>query len=876
MILIDGNSIANRAFYALPPLTNAKGQYTNAVFGFTNMLLKILEEENPTYILVAFDAGKIVFRHKDYEEYKGTRQKTPSELKEQFPLIKEVLDSFGIKRFELEGYEADDIIGTLSLIADKEGKEVKIVTGDKDMLQLVSDHVTVGLTRKGITEIEWYDRVGIKEKYGLTPDQIRDLKGLMGDTSDNIPGIPGVGEKTALKFLHEFGSVEGLIANIDQLKGKMKEKVEENKHLAILSKELATIYREVPLELTIEDTRYKGYEDKQLRKIFMELEFRSLIDRIVPDQVEEVKQVQEDIKYSQVTLKNMDEVEELLSSPAAVVVELDGENPHRSSLVGVTIASEKGILAITPDVLIKWERLKAWLEDDAIEKWTYDGKRAMVSLAKLGITLRGVTFDHLIAAYLINPSAPEYELALVTREFGGYMLPTDDEIYGRGAKRRLPEGEELFRHLAHKANAIRLTKSAVEKELEAKEVAELFSSLELPLSSVLAKMEIAGIRVDRGRLEEMGKELELRIDQLTEEIYKEAGEEFNINSTKQLGEILFERLGLPPIKKTKTGYSTDADTLEKLQHHHEIIPKLLHYRTLVKLKSTYVEGLLKEIHDEDGKIHTSFNQSIAATGRLSSIEPNLQNIPIRIEEGRRIRQVFVPSEKDWVILAADYSQIELRILAHLSNDKNLVDAFQKDMDVHTRTAMDVFGVDKDQVTSNMRRQAKAVNFGIVYGISDYGLSQNLGISRKEAAEFIERYFSIYEGVKTYMEEIVQIARKQGYVTTLLNRRRYLPEILDRNFNRRSFAERTAMNTPIQGTAADIIKKAMVILDEKMVDMGLTSRMLLQVHDELVFEVPPHEIEIMKRLVPEVMEHAIELNVPLKVDVSLGPTWYEAK
>jgi len=882
LVLVDGNSIAYRAFFALPALTNSKGQYTNAAYGFTNILLKILDEEKPTHILIAFDAGKTVFRHKDFEQYKGTRQTTPPELREQFPMIRDLLDAYGICRYELEGYEADDIIGTISLLAEKEGIPTRIVTGDKDMLQLISPHVQVGLTRKG-SDIEWYDEAALWERYNLRPDQIRDLKGLMGDTSDNIPGIPGVGEKTALKFLYEYETVEGLLANIDKLKGKIKEKVEENKHLAILSKELATIYRDVPTELTIDSLRYEGYDADKVRKILMELEFRSLLNRINSDESatdEAAKEIGSksyaEITFIQATEENADQLEEYLTSPAAIHVEIDGTNPHRSPIIGMTIASEIGIIAVSPEMIKRWDRLMHWLQDDRQAKWAYDGKAAIVALHKLGIELKGVEFDLLLAAYLINPSAPEYHLDQIVAETGKYALPMDDEVYGKGAKRKLPEAEVLFRHLAHKAKAILLSKAALEEQLEEREVGGLYYDLELPLSRVLASMEIAGISVDRNRLIEMGKELDYEIERLTNEIYRIAGCEFNINSTKQLGEILFERLGLPPIKKTKTGYSTDADTLEKLQYQHEIIPNLLHYRTLVKLNSTYVEGLLKEIHDEDGKIHTSFNQSIAATGRLSSIEPNLQNIPIRIEEGRRIRQAFVPSEKDWLILAADYSQIELRILAHLSGDKNLIEAFKNDMDIHTRTAMDVFGVSADQVTSLMRRQAKAVNFGIVYGISDYGLSQNLGITRKEAAQFIERYFTIFSGVKTYMEEIVQTARKQGYVTTLLNRRRYLPEIMDRNFNRRSFAERTAMNTPIQGTAADIIKKAMVLMDEKMRELKVKSRMLLQVHDELVFEVPSDELEVMKQLVPDVMEHALTLSVPLKVDVSYGPTWYEAK
>lgn len=877
LVLIDGNSVAYRAFFALPPLHNAKGQFTNAVYGFTNILLKILAEEKPTYILVAFDAGKTVFRHQKYEHYKGTREKTPSELREQFPMIRNLLDAFPIKRLEIDGYEADDIIGSISRIAEAEGIHTRVVTGDKDLLQLVSPQVEVGLMRKG-SDIEWFDEEGIREKYNLRPDQIRDLKGLMGDTSDNIPGIPGVGEKTALKFLYEYETVEGLLQNIDKLKGKMKEKVEENQSLALLSKELATIIREVPMELELKETKYDGYDLDAVSKVFLEYDFRSLLNRIQAERPDGGDQAieQVDIAYTEVTEANKQELSSALITPAAIHVELSGDNPHRSEIVTLSIANENGIYHIEPNILTNWSQLHEWLKDEQQIKWIYDGKAAIVALQGLGIELNGVAFDPLIAAYLLNPSLSDYPLSRIVTDFGGYPLLSDDDVYGKGAKRKLPEGSALLKHLSHKVMAIWKSKELMEEELKDKELTQLFFDLELPLSRVLAKMELTGIRVNREHLVEMGKQLEIEIELLTKEIYSQAGTEFNINSPKQLGEILFDKLGLPPVKKTKTGYSTDAETLEKLQDQHEIVAHLLHYRTLVKLNSTYVEGLIKEIHEYDGKVHTTYNQALAATGRLSSIDPNLQNIPIRIEEGRRIRQAFVPSEPDWFILAADYSQIELRVLADISKDQNLIDAFQKGMDIHTRTAMDVFSVNAAEVTANMRRSAKAVNFGIVYGISDYGLSQNLGITRKEAAQFIETYFSVFGGVKAYMEDIVQVARKQGYVTTLLNRRRYLPEIMDRNFNLRSFAERTAMNTPIQGTAADIIKKAMVSMDEELHKAGLRSRMLLQVHDELVFEVPPEELEQMKELVPRVMENAIQLSVPLKADVSYGATWYDAK
>ncbi|CCQ93602.1 DNA polymerase I [[Clostridium] ultunense Esp] len=894
LILMDGNSIANRAFYALPPLTNGKGEYTHAVYGFTMMLLRVLEEEKPTHLLIAFDAGKEVFRHQTYEAYKGTRQKSPDELKEQFPRLKEIVDAFRIRRLEKEGYEADDLIGTISLLAEREGLSTKILTGDKDFLQLISDHIEVGLTRKGISEIEWFNRESLREKMGLTPAQIIDLKGLMGDSSDNIPGIPGVGEKTALKFLQQYGSVEGLLDHLHELKGKMKEKVEENRQLALLSKDLATIRRDVPIEIDVNELAWSGYDYSAVRALFLELDFRSLLDRIHPSvmayerpapegnlsisaaQGDEGGGAENDATgYHLLQAEKLQEGETYLTPKAALHVELDGLNPHRSSVLAISIASEKGVLLVPPSLAKKWEPFRHWLEDEKMEKWLFDGKQGEIALAYLGFFMKGITYDALLAAYLLDPTSPPTEVAGIARK-GGLHLPEDEEIYGKGAKWRLPEEQVLYKHAAEKASVLWKTHDLIIRELHEKDLLSLYLQLELPLSRVLAKMEWIGIRVDRERLWSMGEELDQELEKTTKEIYRLAGTEFNINSTKQLGEILYEKLGLPPLKKTKTGYSTDADTLEKLQDYHEIIPILLHYRMLGKLKFTYIEGLMKEIDERDGKIHTTFNQALTATGRLSSNEPNLQNIPIRVEEGRRIRQAFIPSEPGWKILSSDYSQIELRVLAHISQDENLIAAFQKGLDIHTATAMEVFGVGEGEVTPRMRRQAKAVNFGIVYGISDYGLSQNLNISRKEAADFIERYFSVYRGVKRYMEEIVAQARKQGYVTTLLNRRRELPEILDRNFNRRSFAERTAMNTPIQGTAADIIKKAMILLDEEMKRQRVRSRMLLQVHDELVFEVPEEELEQMTEMVRRIMENAMELSVPLRVDIHHGLTWYDAK
>ncbi|SFJ14710.1 DNA polymerase I [Paenibacillus sp. UNC496MF] len=882
-VLIDGNSIIYRAFFAMPPLTNSAGLHTNAVYGFTTMLLKLLEEEKPTHMLVAFDAGKTTFRHEGYEDYKGGREKTPPELSEQFPVLKELLRSFGISQYELPGYEADDIIGTLSRLADEQGVETVVVSGDKDMLQLASDHVTIALTRKGVSEVERYDPAEIDAKYGLKPLQIIDLKGLMGDTSDNIPGIPGIGEKTALKLLHEFGSVEGVLENTAELKGKMREKVETHRDSAVMSKKLATIYREVPLEKRTDELVYGGYDAQTLADNFRKLEFKSLLERLALPEAAgaDAAAVAAAATYDVVSAGEMPaaELTALLAASESVYIEAIGDNPHQARLIGLAVAAGDRIAVATYDDLMD-ERtaapLRDWLADAQAPKRGYDLHKAELALGWAGIPLCGIRFDALLAAYLLDPTESSQTLAALIQRFGLAAIQTDEAVYGKGARLQVPAGEALANHLAAKADAVRRLVPLLSAELGKGNMTKLNDELELPLAVVLAGMEKQGIQVNPGVLEELGAELERGIAQYMSDIYSHAGMEFNIHSPKQLGEVLFEKLGLPVIKKTKTGYSTDAEVLEKLEPYSEIVKLILHYRQLTKLQSTYVEGLLKEIRRDTGKVHTYYRQTIAATGRLSSQFPNLQNIPIRLEEGRRIRKAFVPSEAGWSILAADYSQIELRVLAHISGDARMKQAFIEDTDIHTKTAMDVFGVTADNVDANMRRQAKAVNFGIVYGISDFGLSNNLGISRKDAARFIEQYFAVFEGVRAYMDNIVAQARKDGYVTTLLERRRYLPEIKASNFNLRSFAERTAMNTPIQGTAADIIKLAMVKMDAELGARKLRSRMLLQVHDELVFEVPADELELMKTLVPDVMERAIELDVPLRADVSYGDNWYEAK
>ncbi len=801
-------------------------------------------------------------------------QRTPPELSEQFPFLRNLLDAYGIKRYELENYEADDIIGTLATKAEKEDFEVLVVSGDKDLTQLSTDKTTVAITRKGITEIESYTPEHIKEKYGLQPKQIVDMKGLMGDQSDNIPGVPGVGEKTAIKLLKEFHTMENLLEHIDQVGGKkLKEKLTEHKDLAIMSKELATIMKEAPIDVSIDELLYEGYEPEALTSLFKELGFHSLLDKVEGAEAIEEEEIKE-ISYEIVDTIT----DEIFADESSLYIEILEDNYHTGEIIGFGLTNQNGHYFIPTELALQSEAFKKWASDESKKKRVYDGKRSIVSLKWHGVDLNGIDFDLLLVSYLLNPSESSDDFAGVARRHHYTDVQTDEAVYGKGAKRKIPNEQILAEHLARKAIAIDALYAQCLKELEENEQTDLFYDLELPLSIILAEMEYTGVKVDTARnpSQEMQIELAERLKEIERRIYTLAGDEFNINSPKQLGVVLFEKLGLPVLKKTKTGYSTSADVLEKLAESHEIIPEILHYRQLGKLQSTYIEGLLKVVHKDTNKVHTRFNQALTSTGRLSSTDPNLQNIPIRLEEGRKIRQAFIPSEKDWVIFAADYSQIELRVLAEIAQDKGLQEAFQHDMDIHTKTAMDVFHVTADEVDGNMRRQAKAVNFGIVYGISDYGLSQSLGITRKEAGKFIDRYLESFSGVKHYMEDIVQEARENGFVSTLLHRRRYIPEITSRNFNIRSFGERTAMNTPIQGSAADIIKKAMIEMAARLKKEQLQTRLLLQVHDELIFEAPKDEINKLKEIVPEVMEQALTLSIPLKVDYAYGPTWFDAK
>lgn len=875
LVLIDGNSLSFRAFYALPLLSNKAGIHTNAILGFAKLLEKIIREEQPTHFLVAFDAGKTTFRHSKYSEYKGGRQKTPPELSEQFPYIRQLLDAYHIKHYELENYEADDIIGTLSKEADQNDFETIIVTGDRDLTQLATQNVTIYYTKKGVTDVDHYTPEFIAEKYnGLKPIQIIDMKGLMGDSSDNIPGVAGVGEKTAIKLLNQFDSVEGVYENIDKVSGKkLKEKLELSHEDALMSKELATINRHSPIEVTLSDTKLSDIKDNHEKiELFKKLEFKQLladIDNEASEFEQEQKQVSFDIlpTFEYVDFNHLDE--------AVIHFEIDGSNYLKDDILKFGFYDKERYIVVDADNIKDYPKLIKWLENENSKKVVYDAKKTFVIAHRLNITIQNIVFDAMLASYIIDPSRTIDDVYSVVTNYHQTYVKEDVSIYGKGKKRQVPNAEILNTHIASITKSIDAVKPLMEKELESHQQMNLLKDLELPLARILSKMEEIGIYTDINDLQRMQQELQEKLELLVQRIHDAAGEEFNINSPKQLGVVLFETLKLPVIKKTKTGYSTAVDVLEQLQNEHPIINDILEYRQLAKLQSTYVEGLQKVISN-DKRIHTRFNQTLAQTGRLSSVDPNLQNIPIRLEEGRKIRKAFKPSSEDSVILSADYSQIELRVLAHITQDDSLKEAFIHGQDIHTATARKVFGVEAEEVTDLMRRQAKAVNFGIVYGISDYGLSQSLNITRKEAKIFIDDYLASFPGVKQYMSDIVKDAKANGYVETLLHRRRYIPDITSRNFNLRGFAERTAMNTPIQGSAADIIKLAMVEFDKQVQHTSYKAKLLLQVHDELIFEVPKSEVEEFSLFVEDIMEHALDLDVPLKVDSNYGPTWYDAK
>ncbi|HFI0288969.1 TPA: DNA polymerase I [Streptococcus suis] len=873
LLLIDGSSVAFRAFFALyhqiDRFKSPTGLHTNAIYGFHLMLDHMMKRIEPTHILVAFDAGKTTFRTEMFADYKAGRAKTPDEFREQFPFIRQMLDAMGIKHYELSQYEADDIIGTLDKMAERTDIpfDVTIVSGDKDLIQLTDENTVVEISKKGVAEFEEFTPAHLMEKMGITPTQFIDLKALMGDKSDNIPGVTKIGEKTGLKLLTEFGSLEGIYEHIDSMKAsKMKENLIADKEKAFLSRTLATIDTQAPIEIGLDDIVYQGPRIEELGQFYDDMGFKQLRAQLgtTNTQEEEVLDFQIVSEVSSAMFKK----------DQFFYFEILGENYHREEVVGLAWGDKDGIYVGGPELLDS-PVLKDFLEHQPIK--TYDFKRGKVLLARKGIDLPPATFDSRLAKYLLS-TVDDNALTTIAHLYGQTSLIPDEAIYGKGAKLALPERDVFFPHLARKVQVLLETEAPMLAKLEENQQSDLLFEMELPLANVLAKMEIAGIKVKVETLKAMQAENEVLIEQLTKEIYELAGQEFNINSPKQLGTILFEDMGLPLeyTKKTKTGYSTAVDVLERLAPIAPVVSKILDYRQITKLQSTYVIGLQDAIL-EDGKIHTRYVQDLTQTGRLSSTDPNLQNIPVRLEQGRLIRKAFVPSLENSVLLASDYSQIELRVLAHISQDQHLIEAFQQGADIHTSTAMRVFGIEKaEDVTPNDRRNAKAVNFGVVYGISDFGLSNNLGISRKEAKNYIDTYFERFPGIKDYMETIVREARDKGYVETLYKRRRELPDINSRNFNVRNFAERTAINSPIQGSAADILKVAMINLDKALTDAGLSTRMLLQVHDEIVLEVPMAELETVKAMVKETMESAIQLSVPLIADENEGETWYEAK
>ena len=870
IILLDGNSLSYRAFYAMPALQNKSGLYTNSVYGFTLMLERMLEDIKPKYALVAFDKGKQTFRHKTYQDYKGTRDKTPSELVEQFGYVRELLDSYGIKYEEHFDYEADDIIGSYAKLAEKAGLEVIIISGDKDLTQLASDNITIYYTRRGVTEVDHYTPEFINEKYGLSPEQIIDMKGLMGDKSDNIPGIAGIGEKTAIKLLAEYKTVENVLDNIDNISGKkLKERLAEGKEDALLSKELATIFTEVPVENKLEDLTFSENRSKK-KELFEKLEFVSFLKKLAENDDVDVDAKEE----KELEIINADEKTELSFENSSLHIECFTEDYHNSDVVNIAVYKDENVYIFSEDNFFENKFVRNYLESD-VEKVVYDYKKILYIAKRNGISdIAGNVFDVKIAAYLLDVTV-KTELDKIVFNTLGNIIKSEEEIYGKGVKRTLPTNEILYPYLAQVVKSIFDLKEIQSARLKEENMDSLYKNIEIKVARVLANMEFEGIHVSKKALEKMSDELDERIKILEASIHTLAGSEFNIASPKQLGIVLFEDLGLPPVKKTKTGYSTSVEVLEQLQHSHEIIPLIMEYRVLTKLNSTYAKGLVKDI-TRKGKIHTRYEQTLTQTGRLSSVNPNLQNIPTRIEEGKKIRKAFIPASDDRVILSIDYSQIELRVLAHMAQDKGMIDAFTHDLDIHTKTASEVNGVSLDEVTPTMRREAKAVNFGIVYGISDFGLSNNLGITRKRAKEFIDKYLETFSGVNKYMTDIVEFAKEHGYVETLYNRRRALPEINAKNKIVASLNARLAMNTPIQGTAADIIKLAMINAFDYIEKTKVDAKLLLQVHDELIFDVNKDVVDEFTIEMVKIMEEAVELDVKLKAEASSGSSWYDTK
>lgn len=864
LILIDGNSLLFKAFYATSYtgnyMVNRNGIPTNGVYGFARMVDKILDN-NPKYVIVAFDYGKKTFRNELLDTYKAQRKETPEELIPQFSLAREYLTAHNITWYEVEGFEGDDIIGTLVNFGEKNNLKVSVYTGDKDAFQLISPQTTIYRTVKGVTELDIYNEQTLLDKYGLKPDQIRDFLGLMGDTADNIPGIKGVGEKTALKLLHQYETIEGLEEHQNELKGKMGEKIRAGMEDALMSKKVATILRDVPLDVDLKKAEYEGYDYDTLKSFYETYDMNSLVKSMTIEAAPK----------KELKLEIVDHMPEI-TKDSAVYASIYDTNYHRSIILGYGIYNDEQAYFISYENALKDESFLAYLKDETKKKYGYDIKSAVIGSRWNGVEINGYTFDLSLASYVLEPAIKE-ELKYVCTHFDYDGVMYDEEVFGKGAKKHIPNDALLAQHTVSKAKAIYELKDVVTKELKDKKQYELYEDIELPVTRILGEMEFAGTEIDLDVLKEMDEAFDETIEKLSNDIYRISGTTFNISSPKQLGQVLFEDLGLKGGKKTKTGYSTSQDVLEKIIDAHPVVPLVLEYRMLTKLSSTYLKGLQEQVFP-DNKIHTIYKQTLTHTGRLSSVDPNLQNIPVRSEEGKLIRKAFV--SHNGYLVSFDYSQIELRILAHMAHVTNLIDAFNQGKDIHRHTAALVFGVKDEEVTPQMRSQAKAVNFGIIYGMSEFRLSKDIGMSIAEARNFINKYFETYPEVKTYMDEVVEVCKKQGYVSTLLNRKRYIPTINDKNFMVRQQAQRYAMNTPIQGTGADILKLAMIEVDKALKVHHLKSQMILQVHDELIFDVFEDELEEVMSLVKEKMENCIKMDVPLIVEGNYAKNWCELK
>lgn len=877
LIIIDGNSIINRAFYALPDMSNSEGLKTNAVYGFTRMLFKIIDDYKPTHISVAFDKKAPTFRHQEFADYKAGRKKMPDELRQQLEPLKELLDAFNIHRMEMAGYEADDLIGTVSKIGEDNDYTVYIVTGDKDAIQLASNKTTTLITKKGVGEVEEYNYDSVIERYEMTPTQFIDLKGLMGDKSDNIPGVPGIGEKTGIKLIKEFSSIENLIENTDQLKGSVKKKIEENKEQAIFSKKLATIIRDVPIEINLDELSYGDYDRSKVIEEFKRFGFNTLIKQVMD--MDGDGSTEEEVALNIRHLDNIEEFKKEVENNKKLYIKTVsrvGNILDKKILYVFVTTNGEDIYYIKEDEL---DLIKDIISNEEIKKIGYNLKDDYLALKPYNIEIKNLYFDITIAEYLIDSkSSTSYECSAIAMKYLTRKVKSEEDLLGKGAKAKKFQDldlEELSTYFATILNVVYSVSTMMEKTVKEMDMEYLFYDVEMPLVEVLGSMEYEGMKVDRNQLNELGEKFKGIITKLEEEIFELAGEKFNINSPKQLGVILFEKLELPVVKKTKTGYSTNADVLEKLRDKHEIIDKITEYRQIVKLNSTYVEGLVGIINPISGRIHSSFNQTITTTGRISSTEPNLQNIPVKTEVGREIRKVFI-ADDNCKLVDADYSQVELRVLAHMSEDEHMIEAFQNDEDIHAKTASQIFGVDINEVTSLQRSEAKAINFGIVYGKTDFGLSQDLNIPVAKAKAYIDSYFENYSKIKDVMDSAISEGKEKGYVLTIFNRRRYIPEINSSNFMVRKQGERFAMNAPIQGSAADIIKIAMVNVYTRLKDENLKSKLILQVHDELIVEAVEEELDKVSIIVREEMESAVNLHVHLDVDLNIGTSWFETK